>query len=89
MVVTTARSAEAAPSGDAVIGLREATKAFGGTLALRNADVRRCVPARFSRCLARMAPAKAPASKCLPAFIRPTLGHVVLDDQPVRLRLSA
>ena len=37
-LVTTVRSAEVAPitAGDPVIGLKEATKAFGGTLALRN-----------------------------------------------------
>ena len=82
MVVTTARSAEAAPSGDAVIGLREATKAFGGTVALKNATF----DVRSGEVLALLGENGAGKSTCVKMFAgvyRPTLGHVVLDDQPV------
>jgi rhamnose transport system ATP-binding protein len=82
MVVTTARSVEAAPSGDAVIGLREATKAFGGTLALKNATF----DVRSGEVLALLGENGAGKSTCVKMFAgvyRPTLGHVVLDDQPV------
>ncbi len=84
MLVTTVRSAEVAPitAGDAVIGLKEATKAFGGTLALRNATF----DLRSGEVLALLRENGAGKSTCVKMFAgvyRPTLGHVVLDDRPV------
>ena len=42
-----------------------------------------CAPARCWRCSARTARARAPASSCWPASIRPTRGSVVIDGEPV------
>jgi rhamnose transport system ATP-binding protein len=83
MLVSTVRSAEVAPltAADAVIGLKEATKAFGGTLALRNVTF----DLRSGEVLALLGENGAGKSTCVKMFAgvyQPTLGHVVLDDQP-------
>jgi rhamnose transport system ATP-binding protein len=83
MLVTTVRSDEVAPitAGDPVIGLKEATKAFGGTLALRDVTF----DLRSGEVLALLGENGAGKSTCVKMFAgvyQPTLGHVVLDDRP-------
>ena len=83
MLVSTVPSAEVAPitAGDAVIGLKDASKAFGGTLALRNVTF----DLRSGEVLALLGENGAGKSTCVKMFAgvyQPTLGHVVLDDQP-------
>ena len=48
-----------------------------------------CAPARCWRCSARTARARAPASSCWPASIRPIAGSVVVDGAPVAFALAA
>ena len=65
-----------------MIGLKEATKAFGGTVALRNATF----DLRSGEVLALLGENGAGKSTCVKMFAgvyRPTQGRVVLDDQPV------
>ena len=64
-----------------MIGLKEATKAFGGTVALRNVTF----DLRSGEVLALLGENGAGKSTCVKMFAgvyQPTLGHVVLDDQP-------
>ena len=65
-----------------MIGLEKASKAFGGTLALKNATF----DLRSGEVLALLGENGAGKSTCVKMFAgvyQPTLGHVVLDEQPV------
>ena len=64
-----------------MIGLKDASKAFGGTLALRNVTF----DLHSGEVLALLGENGAGGSPCVKMFAgvyQPTLGHVVLDDQP-------
>src|SRR5450432_3149153 len=83
-MLLTVRSNEPAPiaTGEAVVGLRAATKAFGGTIALKDASFDLC-SGQVLALLGENGAGKSTCVKMLAGVYRPTLGHVVLDNKPV------
>ena len=75
-----ARSSEAALATP-VMGLRNAGKRFGGTVAIDDVSFD-LLPARCSRCSARTALARAPASSCWPASTSRTRARSCSTAQP-------
>jgi rhamnose transport system ATP-binding protein len=71
-------------AGESVIGLEGASKAFGGTVALKNATFG-LHPGEVLALLGENGAGKSTCVKMLAGVYRPTRGHVVLDNEPVLL----